>query len=128
MKTRKTKIEIIEELFDNYYCVHPEKRSINTEVGCMYMDPDTGNRCAVGMCMEEDGGFFGFIGDVSDLDDKLSDTGQTLDDILKGEYRGHDKKFWSALQHLHDGSYWTKEGLTEKGEQHLKYFKRNFKE
>ena len=53
MTPQKTKLQIIEELFDNYYVKDPSKRAVFGRV-CLYYEGNTGNKCAVGMCMLND--------------------------------------------------------------------------
>lgn len=120
MTPQKTKLQIIEELFDNYYVKDPSKRA-TYNIACSYYQDSTGNKCAVGMCMLDDatakhyesvcssdvGGLNGFLMDEERLH---------LDDILKEEYRGHAIDFWAKVQVLHDGTgFWTEDGLSEGG-------------
>ncbi len=43
---------------------------------------------------------------------------ESLDDLLKAEYRGHDEEFWISLQTLHDEhDNWDSNGLTIKGQE-----------
>jgi hypothetical protein len=122
--SQKTKLEIIEELFDNYYVKHPEKRSIDRDGACVYLDSETGNKCAVGMCLTDD--FLQIakyiLGGVLSL--QRDGHCSSIDEVLKEEYRGHDKRFWISLQEMHDELlYWHKTGLTEEGEEYLSKLK-----
>jgi hypothetical protein len=120
MTPQKTKLEIIEELFDNYYVKNPSKRAVFGRV-CLYYDNDTGNKCAVGMCMlNDDTAKYHqefYATDVESLNSSLNgEEEMPLDDILKEEYRGHDIDFWARVQKMHDRHYyWTEHGLTEDG-------------
>ena len=82
----KSKIEIIEELFDNGYCLNPETRAFD-DGACMYLMPD-GRKCAVGKCMiNPDSRIQGSVNRI-----------YGLENLLKPEYRGHEVKFWLSLQ------------------------------
>ena len=121
MTPQKIKLEIIEELFDNYYVKNPSKRAVKELGGCCYYNSNTGNKCAVGMCMLDDHTAIdmeqNYCGNVEMLVYQLADNrDQYLDDILKEEYRGHDLDFWGEVQWLHDCChFWTEHGLTEDG-------------
>lgn len=48
-------------------------------------------------------------------------------DILKPEYRGFTKPFYSDLQRLHDlDEFWNETGLTEEGEKYVEYLKETY--
>jgi hypothetical protein len=131
MNTQKTKIGIIEELFDNYFCTNPEKRSVDKYGNCKYLDDHTGNKCAVGMCFSPYvtiGGILGYNGSVYCLTESLMrNYGMYLDDVLREEYLGHDLGFWSDVQSLHDSSmFWNAFGLTEEGNQYLNTLKERY--
>jgi len=131
MTPQKTKLEIIEELFDNHYVKDPSKRATSGG-GCYYYDSDTGNKCAVGMCMLDDATAIdmeqNYSGEVHGLEWYLNDRrNQYLDDVLKEEYRGHDIDFWVLVQTLHDSNNcWTDDGLSDVGIAELKKLKESF--
>lgn len=120
MTPQKTKLQIIEELFDNYYVKDPSKRAVSGRV-CLYYEANTGNKCAVGMCMlnDETAKYHQefYATDVASLNDYLvSEEEMRLDSILKEEYHGHDLDFWERVQKMHDRHYyWTEYGLSEQG-------------
>ena len=125
MIPQKTKLEIIEQLFDNYYVKDPSKRAYG-RYACKYYDKDTGNKCAVGMCMLDDhtAKLYNQYGGVGAIVRDLENKSSKLDDILKKEYHGHDKYFWGAMQNMHDeGDYWTDKGLSEDGSNKLSEIK-----
>lgn len=128
---QKTKLEIIEELFDNHFVKNSNKRGVvgyDNNVQCVYYDNETRNKCAVGMCLTTNAlSFIGraqFEGDVLDLDDFLSNN---LDYYMKPEYRGHGLKFWDDLQYLHDTTrHWTNTGLSDEGQEQLAFLKKRY--
>lgn len=113
----KRKLEIIEETVKFYNSTNRAEH----DGSCMYLDHvnGTGNKCAVGRCMTDEGiqSYGDYVGDVNDL---LFHIGrEDLDHILKDEYRGHGSGFWSDLQTLHDNDhFWNKKGLTKSGEEY----------
>lgn len=109
-----TKTEIIQETAD-FYSADTSRRSVKKYGNvCYYLHPKTGNNCAVGRCLIDpkiiaESGLNNHA--VCDLD---------LEDMLKPQYLGHSKKFWSDLQLFHDSSRnWDKNGLTELGQADL---------
>lgn len=112
---RKTINQIINETVA-WYGADPDGRRAIQGSSCMYYDPETGNKCAVGRCVKDD---------VVVQDDFPSESvGRDLRarlfimENLKDEYRGHSGEFWNALQKLHDGcSYWNFDagGLSREG-------------
>lgn len=126
---QKTKLEIIEELFDNHFVKNPNKRGVSEFEGrpiCVYYKADTRNKCAVGMCLTTKAlSYIGrehFEGDVRDLDDFLSNN---LDFYMKPEYKGHSLTFWDDLQTLHDSPRcWTNTGLSDGGQEQLALLKK----
>lgn len=115
----KTKTQIINEVAQHYTSAN---RCIAGET-CVYQNKE-GGRCAVGGYIQDDcinlihelselhGGL-----SVSELHDKLKDTGHELDDVLVDDVRGYDIGFWGALQYFHDTSaHWDSNGLTTAGE------------
>lgn len=129
----KSKVEIIEETA-NYYT--SENRGIvqnqsETEVNlsnlgtpefCQYYTPD-GKMCGVGRCMIN----------PQRVEERFHDAmvcamGDTLDDHLKPEYRGHFIEFWEAIQNFHDtAKFWNENGLTEEGLTRKNYLIKNYK-
>lgn len=121
---RKTKLQIIEELFDNGYCKDPSTRSLNDSRGCLYENKE-GNRCAVGKCLIDPVRIDRYFS-TEDLDSSV-DCIPNLEDELKEEYRGHGLGFWVKLQDLHDGTfYWTESGLSSVGEDRLTAIKQQY--
>jgi hypothetical protein len=129
--SQMTKLEIIEELFDNHFVKNPKKRGVKRFEGrpnCVYYDADTRNKCAVGMCLTTKAlshiGREHFKGDVRDLDDFLSNN---LDYYMKDQYRGHNLTFWDDLQFLHDSPrFWTNTGLSDEGQNRLADLKKRY--
>jgi hypothetical protein len=125
---KMTKLEIIEELFDNHFVKNPKKRAFDDNGFCTYYNRDKRSKCAVGMCLttntlskitkDE------FYGNVNDL---VEHFGDDLDTILKPKYQGHDIVFWARLQRLHDTNYcWTGIGLSSEGAAALSELKKKF--
>lgn len=129
MTPQKTKLQIIEELFDNYYVKDPSKRAAKGS-RCSYYQESTGNKCAVGMCMLNDDTAKHYqnlcpTSNVHGVNIVLTDEEKLeFDDIIKEEYRGHDLDFWDEVQCLHDNNdYWTEYGLSEQGIDELRRLK-----
>jgi len=103
-----TKKEIILETVEYY---KNNNRAVDDKSKtCYYVLPDN-NRCAVGRCLNSKTikkekkkmtvGDIGFLIDIHHVD--------SLDELLKEKYKGHDEIFWNDLQDLHDSSfYWLK--------------------
>ena len=107
MKTAK---EIIEETIQ-YYSEDTSRRALE-EGGCQYTTED-GNHCAVGRCLEEEYQTTDFEYNQTKGVIQLVDYYQTMDNILREEYRGHPTDLWERLQRLHDGDFnWDEDGLT----------------
>ena len=129
--SQMTKLEIIEELFDNHFVNNPNKRGVSEFEGrpiCVYYKDDTRNKSAVCMCLTTKAlshiGREHFGGDVRDLDDFLSNN---LDYYMKDQYRGHSLEFWGDLQTLHDSTrYWTNTGLSDYGQEQLSDLKKRY--
>ncbi len=99
----KTKLEILNETVEYYSQLG--RRALRSDGSCVYKTLD-GRMCAVGRCMlsPEDYGRPGIITLCLGLP-------ETLDSMLKPEYRGHLPGFWSSLQRLHDSAkHWNKDG------------------
>lgn len=121
----KSKIEIVIETLKFY---NKNNRGYNAEAGhCTYYDESTGNKCAVGRCIDDSA-----IKKVSDCEkenikkseispsvDTLDGLFGGLDNLLKPEYRGHDTWFWQNLQAVHDShSFWNEDGFDLSARRH----------
>jgi hypothetical protein len=133
--------EIVEET-RQYYTEDPSRRGIGNGGDferCLYIAPETGNKCAVGRCMRPE--VLERIAGASKLDDLVSRKEHAdycgadasciakryvnhteyaqqdyvpLDTVLREEYRGHPMDFWLALQMWHDSAMvWGPGGLNE---------------
>lgn len=123
-----TKLAIIEETVE-YYSKNPEeRRAITEEGGYAYMNT-TGNMCAVGRCLVDACSFSLEFNDYfSTVANKVNDVVK-LQNYFKEEYQGHDYKFWSDLQTIHDlDSNWDYKGLTKLGEERVERIKRKYAE
>ena len=119
---RKSKLEIIDETVA-YYGEDLSRRAINDRDECVYVDPVTGNRCAVGRYMV---GEVYFVGSVEEFDDVTP-----LEDSLVDQYKGHSVDFWGDLQTLHDSSsFWNLggKGLSASGKLHVSTLKKRWKQ
>lgn len=112
---RKTTEQIIDETVE-FYSNNPRAVIVSgSHTMCVYHDKKTGNKCALGRCMNSNwaerlGGETFILGNM-----KLV-VGVSLDESLKPEYRGQKLEFWDALQRFHDtGQNWGEQGLTETG-------------
>jgi hypothetical protein len=140
-----TKREIIEEVMKGYI-EDPSTRGIDSSTSfynaCTYYDSQTGNKCAVGKCLDEEflelaiknhlcGTELPLEGSIHDIESKILDCEEGLmdldelrmprvnciDDMLAEKYRGHSTQFWAELQTMHDGLHnFDEKGLTETGE------------
>lgn len=125
-----TKTEIIKETAE-FYNANPNKRAVKqiNHIGnkCYYLQPGTGNMCAVGRCMKPgipddfQGGVRGYFAqkiakeDWSELSPDEEDNA-SIDSVLQERYCGHSIQFWSDVQSFHDWTNnWDKCGLTEIG-------------
>lgn len=108
--------EIIKETV-NFYSVDPVGRRAKEFGECVYYDPDTGNKCAVGRCIVDDvvkSKWFPTHGVASP--GVTSERTMEILGHLKPRYEGHPPLLWKHLQELHDGDeHWDKHGLTAKG-------------
>lgn len=130
----KSIIEIIDETVA-YYKENP--RGLNDSgVLCVYYNEKTKAMCAVGRCAI----------DPKKLEAYSYSVDENIDKYLKEEYREHDFRFWSDLQHFHDNSGISKNGtletigskedfwekapkgntLTKTGEEAVKYLKETY--
>ena len=109
-----TALEIIEETVA-YYSEDTTRRAVTSDGSCLYTTA-SGNHCALGRCLQEEFQTtkFKYNGECGSyvLDDKMG-----LENILRDEYKGHDKRLWSDLQELHDvRDNWNDNGLTAIGD------------
>ena len=116
-----TKVDIIKETFA-FYSEDVKRRSLSTDEGgniCVY-NGHNGTHCAVGRCMLE--GYksqgadmrYNTLTGIYSLVNKLKLGG--IDQLLEGNYRGHNIDFWADLQALHDtNSNWDEDGATDRG-------------
>jgi hypothetical protein len=85
--------------------------------------------CAVGKCMNSN----------LSLESKMNlnvlvknlPYNNTIDDLLKDQYKGHPIEFWQDVQELHDGfylDYWDNSGITDLGMQRLQELKEKYKD
>lgn len=125
----KTKIEIIKETL-KYYKTH--RRALLNNI-CTYLSP-TGSMCAVGRCIDNIKELKNTQGTIVNENigaDSLNM--EELDNILKSEYRGHDRSFWIELQNFHDyDSHWESNGrgniLTEHGKEYYNRLLKKYEE
>ncbi len=112
---QKTVNQIIDETVA-WYGADPEGRRAIEGSHCMYYDPETGNKCAVGRCVRDS-----VVKKKNFPQESVTRDHHTkifIMEHLKAEYKGHDPVFWRQLQKLHDGcGYWDfeKGGLTKPG-------------
>ena len=114
----KTKAEIVVETLLHY---NLNNRGHNRAEGhCTYLDKSTGNKCAVGRCIQDSEIEKVRVfeqeqinqGDGSPSAAKLAANFNDLDSLLSPDYRGHDYAFWGHLQFFHDSSYmWNEDGF-----------------
>lgn len=122
---RKTKLEIIEESVNYMKKYGLAKFDDN----CRYKIPGSDHPgCLIGRVMDkrkyqttmENNQVPGLL---------LKFNIDSIDDILKKDYQGHDNAFWSDLQNLHDGHGFfdeaTKE-FTQTGKMLIKHLKRKY--
>lgn len=109
----KTCNEIIDETIAAYV---KSNRAVTSSGHCSYIDPETGNQCAVGRCCEAP------QDDWNGNWTTLRVSGRQLEvaereALLKPEYRGKPAFFWMNLQFLHDDDgNWTASGLSKQGQ------------
>jgi len=118
--TTMTIEEIVRETVEFY---SNNARSIRPSGMCSY-ENESGSRCAVGRCIEED--CMGLVRDTEEnkgefaievFQDKV---GVSLEECLQEKYRGHNLSFWKILQILHDNNtFWNKRTLTEEGKKFI---------
>ncbi len=104
--TNKSKVDILNETFEFYGADPKGRRSVESDsVSCRYLIPGIEPKmCAVGRCLENPEEWADSSGRASDLQETIQalDRGDSLDAILKEEYRGHSISFWNDLQNWHD--------------------------
>lgn len=124
---RLSKAEIINETIE-FYSADISRRSTQQGGlgGCKY-NHENGNHCAVGRFMRPK-----YQNQGTKLKGNTNGIGvflnvqklKSLDKALLKPYRGHETRFWSKLQSLHDdGHFWEIGGLTEKGKEALEELK-----
>ena len=144
IKTKNMKVLTKEEIINEtvkFYSADTKRRSVNEEVGnpgCYYVLED-GRNCAVGRCLTtkiknklktshihfNNSDFQGLI--VGMVKCEWDNTDENLDKLLKPSYRGHNLKFWEALQSLHDvNKNWNETGLTVDGGHELENIKSKY--
>ena len=115
----KTNEEIIKETAE-FYTSKNRGYDKNTG-GCVYRTEDN-EKCALGRCISFDQiiSFASkYVSSIMDIKDEFAE-GETLDQYLKPEYRGHKLGFWADIQTLHDEECnWTKEGISESGQEYV---------
>jgi len=123
METNDIIIETVEYYETNARGVKP-----NSSI-CLYITAQ-GDMCAVGRCMTAEAIqqiIDGKIDQACGTDGLYDAFGQPLDELLKPEYRGQDKDFWSRLQQFHDDEQcWGPDGLTSAGESQMTVLQEDF--
>ena len=133
-----TKLEIINETAAFY---NKTNRGIDGN-GCIYLNLETKNMCAVGRCMTETAMecYHRYSGSASSLGMTACDhagekvnynllTSLDLDYVLKDEYKGHSTGFWNSVQSFHDcTANWNENGLTERGRDAFETLKYQYKD
>jgi hypothetical protein len=89
----KTKEQIMEETFEFYS--DSKNRAVRPHGGCWYLDVETGNKCAVGRCLDPNA-------EIEKLDQGIQNCWLTISKLLLPEYQGHNMDFWECLQYWHD--------------------------
>ncbi len=111
--------EIIDLIVKTYSA--PGSRSVTPEGFCLYNGPD-GKHCAFAL----------MCSDPESLPERrlaITIIKESGDKILKPEFRGHSESFYAQCQHLHDSAHdWdmVNGGLTEDGENRVRWMKQNF--
>jgi len=101
--------DLIKETRD-FYAANPSRRA-RKGLCCLYSDPESGNQCAVGRCMNP-GPWMDFIGDFDEVRKNFK-----LGEVLRPEYYNIPTDLWTALQDWHDSDQnFNSIGLTERGE------------
>ena len=117
-----TKLEIIEELFDNGYIKDPSTSAL-IHGFCEYeiiKENGTILNCAVGKCLTRQGIEYAKKNDIAGVDEF-----ENLEFLLQEKYQGHSIDFWMNLQIMHDGrDFWTLNSITEVGKSELNRLKK----
>ena len=124
------KLEIIEELFDNYYVKYPWRRALDEYGNCVYKTEDKVPKyCAVGKCLTKSGIQYTIDNVISTVDEFYNENidQNTLEPFLKRKYKGHSMELWKSLQLMHDETeYWTNKSITEVGKTALERLKTRY--
>lgn len=118
-----TELELIEETV-NYYS-DPSKRGIEKskvtgKPQCIYYNPITGNKCAVGRCIKDD------LISQFQLDYHYNGLSLHMDlkNKLKPEYKNIPFELWGQLQMFHDlPQHFTETGISEEGREFIEHLK-----
>ncbi len=93
-----------------------------------------GTYCAVGRCFEDkwkrvDDDFV-LENNDADIESMYIKNGfDSLDEMLKPKYRGHEVEFWEELQRLHDNSCnWNSQGISNQGQVTVNKLLKNYEE
>ena len=89
----KTKEQIMTETFEFYST--PSNRAVRLNGGCYYLDDVTGNKCAVGRCLEHNE-------ELSSMETSVESRWSEISKLFLPEYQGHEVDFWQCLQDWHD--------------------------
>jgi hypothetical protein len=89
----KTKEQIMTETFEFYST--PSNRAARENGGCFYLDIRTGNKCAVGRCLDPNA-------ELEKIKDSIEVRWSFIQELFLPEYQGHDIDFWVCLQEWHD--------------------------
>ena len=94
--TQVDKKEIVDTVVDH---IKNNGRSVNEKNQCLYYNEKDGNKCAVGMFLEnpeeiQENYCEQSVEAIYDFDE--------LDNCLKDEYQNHGLDFWKQVQYLHD--------------------------
>ena len=89
----KTKEQIMTETFEFYST--PSNRAVRPNGGCFYLDLNTGNKCAVGRCLDPNA-------ELAKIEDSIEVGWSFIQKLFLPEYQGHDIDFWERLQDWHD--------------------------
>ena len=113
--------EIVRETVEFY---SNNRRALKPSGMCSY-EIESGDRCAVGRCIEED-----CMGLVRDAEEDKGEfaievfqdrVGVSLEECLQEKYRGHSLSLWKSLQTLHDNNtFWDGRNITKQGKEFVK--------
>lgn len=125
--TQKTTTQIINETV-RAYADAPSKLRAIADGQCVYFDPETGNKCAVGRCCDPEQVSADDFPTCS-INSKFKSSIETRRILaaLLPEYQGHPVEFWKDLQVFHDGSLsWDVWGLSDYGKGLVNRLKRKY--